>query len=333
MTRSKRRRSCSCANSATRCAPAPARPRDARDAHRDSPGGLPSQTRRSEESEHFQQFSTPIALGFVAAEAAAMTPPISCSNRRPAPGCWRFSPNWQSARLSLNEIAETRAGLLGRLFRDARGQPAQRRADPRSARSGDPAERGADEPALLGLAACRRPLCRSRNPSYRLGAGAARRRRTARRHHRPQCRARSPRLARQLCTAAAERPRRLYRDDRRPGLCPPRYDHRDAADRHRPRSGRGSAARFRLRPEWPPMPRELLDWVSRLVPPRPAVTALDPRARPRHVSPALRARHSVPKLRHRNLRSSNARRQCRMSPSCAYETCDWTPGRIGPPDR
>src|ERR1700736_4447282 len=33
-----------------------------------------------------------------------------------------------------------------------RGQPAQRRADPRPFRSGDPPERGADEPALLGLA-------------------------------------------------------------------------------------------------------------------------------------------------------------------------------------
>src|SRR6516162_1974091 len=34
---------------------------------------LPSQTRRSEESERLQQFSTPIALGFAAAEAAAIT--------------------------------------------------------------------------------------------------------------------------------------------------------------------------------------------------------------------------------------------------------------------
>jgi hypothetical protein len=32
---------------------------------------LPSQTRRSEESERLQQFSTPLALGFAAAEAAA----------------------------------------------------------------------------------------------------------------------------------------------------------------------------------------------------------------------------------------------------------------------
>src|SRR6516164_1179130 len=35
---------------------------------------LLTQTRRSEESEHFQQFSTPLPLGFVACEAAAITP-------------------------------------------------------------------------------------------------------------------------------------------------------------------------------------------------------------------------------------------------------------------
>ena len=59
-------------------------------------GRLASQTRRSEESEHFQQFSTPIALGFVAAEAAALTPTRSSfSNRRPARDCWRSSPSWQ----------------------------------------------------------------------------------------------------------------------------------------------------------------------------------------------------------------------------------------------
>ena len=35
---------------------------------------LPSHTRRSEESQALQQFSTPLALGFVAASAAAITP-------------------------------------------------------------------------------------------------------------------------------------------------------------------------------------------------------------------------------------------------------------------
>jgi hypothetical protein len=36
-------------------------------------GRLPSQTRRSEESEQLQQFSTPIALGFAAAESAMLS--------------------------------------------------------------------------------------------------------------------------------------------------------------------------------------------------------------------------------------------------------------------
>ena len=79
---------------------------------------LPSQTRRSEESEHFQQFSTPIALGFVAAEAAALTPGRSRARtvrRHRIAGDLRRA---GKARLALNEIAETRAGLLGRLFRD-----------------------------------------------------------------------------------------------------------------------------------------------------------------------------------------------------------------------
>ena len=35
---------------------------------------LPSHTRRSEESQALQQFPTPIALGFAAATAAAITP-------------------------------------------------------------------------------------------------------------------------------------------------------------------------------------------------------------------------------------------------------------------
>ena len=35
---------------------------------------LPSHTRRSEESQALQQFSTPITLGFVASVAAALTP-------------------------------------------------------------------------------------------------------------------------------------------------------------------------------------------------------------------------------------------------------------------
>ncbi len=79
---------------------------------------LASQTRRSEESEHFQQFSTPIALGFVAAEAAALTPADLVLEPSAGTGLQAIFAELAQARLALNEIAETRAGLLGRLFRD-----------------------------------------------------------------------------------------------------------------------------------------------------------------------------------------------------------------------
>ena len=81
-------------------------------------GRLPSQTRRSEESEHFQQFSTPIALGFVAAEAAALTPSDAVLEPSAGTGLLAILAELAKAQLALNEIAETRAGLLGRLFRD-----------------------------------------------------------------------------------------------------------------------------------------------------------------------------------------------------------------------
>ncbi|MGA8380121.1 MAG: class I SAM-dependent methyltransferase, partial [Stellaceae bacterium] len=80
---------------------------------------LPSQTRRSEESEHFQQFSTPLTLGFVAAEAAALTPSDVVLEPSAGTGLLAIFAELAKARLALNEIAETRAGLLARLFRDA----------------------------------------------------------------------------------------------------------------------------------------------------------------------------------------------------------------------
>ena len=81
-------------------------------------GRLASQTRRSEESEHFQQFSTPLALGFVAAEAAALTPADLVLEPSAGTGLLAIFAELAKARLALNEIADTRAGLLGRLFRD-----------------------------------------------------------------------------------------------------------------------------------------------------------------------------------------------------------------------
>ncbi|HEX6441643.1 MAG TPA: strawberry notch family protein, partial [Stellaceae bacterium] len=78
---------------------------------------LPTQTRRSEESEHFQQFSTPITLGFVAAEAAALTAADLVLEPSAGTGLLAIFAELQKARLTLNEIADTRSGLLGRLFR------------------------------------------------------------------------------------------------------------------------------------------------------------------------------------------------------------------------
>src|SRR5204863_4790292 len=79
---------------------------------------LTSQTRRSEESEQLQQFSTPIALGFVACEAAALTSADMVLEPSAGTGLLAIFAELAKARLVLNEIADTRAGLLSRLFRD-----------------------------------------------------------------------------------------------------------------------------------------------------------------------------------------------------------------------
>ena len=80
-------------------------------------GRLPSQTRRSEESEHLQQFSTPIALGFVAAEAAMLTAADLVLEPSAGTGLLAIFAELAKARLALNEIADTRTALLARLFR------------------------------------------------------------------------------------------------------------------------------------------------------------------------------------------------------------------------
>jgi predicted RNA methylase len=78
---------------------------------------LPSHTRRSEESQALQQFSTPIALGFAAATAAAITPADLVLEPSAGTGLLAIFAELAGGRLVLNELAETRAALLGRLFR------------------------------------------------------------------------------------------------------------------------------------------------------------------------------------------------------------------------
>jgi predicted RNA methylase len=79
---------------------------------------LPSHTRRSEESQALQQFSTPIALGFAAATAAAITPADLVLEPSAGTGLLAIFGELAGGRLVLNELAETRAALLRRLFPD-----------------------------------------------------------------------------------------------------------------------------------------------------------------------------------------------------------------------
>ena len=77
---------------------------------------LPTHTRRSEESQALQQLSTPIAFGLAAAPPPPLRRPTSCSNRPQVPACSPSSRSSLAHRWCLNELAETRAALLDRLF-------------------------------------------------------------------------------------------------------------------------------------------------------------------------------------------------------------------------
>src|SRR6202011_4998642 len=77
---------------------------------------LPSHTRRSEESQALQQFSTPIELGFAASTAAAITPTAFVLEPSAGTGLLAIHTELAGGSLVLNELAETRARLLDRLF-------------------------------------------------------------------------------------------------------------------------------------------------------------------------------------------------------------------------
>src|SRR5713101_967596 len=73
---------------------------------------LPSHTRRSEESQALQQFSTPIGLGFVASTAAAITSADLVLEPSAGTGLLAIHAELAGGSLVLNEIADTRADLL-----------------------------------------------------------------------------------------------------------------------------------------------------------------------------------------------------------------------------
>jgi predicted RNA methylase len=82
-------------------------------------GLLPTHTRRTQESEEFQQFSTPMPLAYAASIAAGLTGDDVVLEPSAGTGMLAVFAEIMSARLALNEIAETRAALLRRLFPDS----------------------------------------------------------------------------------------------------------------------------------------------------------------------------------------------------------------------
>ena len=79
-------------------------------------GLLPTHTRRSEESQALQQFSTPIALGLAASTAAAITSADRVLEPSAGTGLLAILAELAGGALVLNELADTRAALLGLLF-------------------------------------------------------------------------------------------------------------------------------------------------------------------------------------------------------------------------
>jgi predicted RNA methylase len=80
---------------------------------------MPSHTRRSEESEQFQQFSTPLGLGYLMALAAGLRSGELVLEPSAGTGLLAIHAEIAGASLALNELAETRQALLGALFSNA----------------------------------------------------------------------------------------------------------------------------------------------------------------------------------------------------------------------
>ncbi len=77
---------------------------------------VPTHTRRSEESQTLQQFSTPIPLAFVAAQAAAISHKDFVLEPSAGTGLLAIFAELAGAALALNEFGQTRADLLDLLF-------------------------------------------------------------------------------------------------------------------------------------------------------------------------------------------------------------------------
>lgn len=79
----------------------------------------PSHTRRSEDSVRLQQFSTPLPLAAIVAQAAGFRADDLVLEPSAGTGMLAIFARITGAHLALNELAETRRALLGHLFPDA----------------------------------------------------------------------------------------------------------------------------------------------------------------------------------------------------------------------
>ena len=76
----------------------------------------PSHTRRSEESDQFQQFSTPLGLAYLIGHAAQIAPDDVVLEPSAGTGLLAIQAEVSGASLVLNELAETRRAMLAGLF-------------------------------------------------------------------------------------------------------------------------------------------------------------------------------------------------------------------------
>jgi hypothetical protein len=76
----------------------------------------PTQTRRNEEMQAYQQFSTPLGLAWVAGYAAGFRPGELVLEPSAGTGLLALQAELSGCRLAVNEVAEVRAALLGSLF-------------------------------------------------------------------------------------------------------------------------------------------------------------------------------------------------------------------------
>ena len=196
-------------------------------------GLLPTHTRRSEESQALQQFSTPIALGLAASTAAAITPADLVLEPSAGTGLSPSSPNSRAGR-SFSMSWPRRAQGCWTICSLASPSPATTPRRSMIISTLRRPERRADEPAILGAGECRSPHGRRRPSPCRLGVGASCRGWAAGRDHRRELRARQSSVDRCLCPAAGARADRLLGRHRRLGLCQAWHDHRHAPDRDRP---------------------------------------------------------------------------------------------------